>query len=285
MEEALRGGGEEGEGGKMTYRCDRLAYARSVLGDEVWWTYDTVEDPDRDTRRWFARSPHNDRNKPSNKLSATLRGSERYMDDLFNQELEHQVKEDIYRDEWEEHCVDKTHRDGCCPNSADLKERKDYEDTLAKRLADDSAREEWYRTRMNDDWQWLAEHLDEDCQQVEFIEWFLEKHPIDGALRYYNSEEYGKVDLADIVGYCPECNQPAKADEIRPMAAPYETAEDGKAITEPTLVCACCNAETPLNDEEFIKGHNRPFNWPPDAPYPPRRHFDGTPLDVPFYEE
>lgn len=260
----------------MKYRCDRLAWAVAVLAGELWWTFQGVDDPDRDTLSWPRRG---NREAPVNKLAASLRGSERYMNQYFEDELQALIDDHPYsssKDEWEEHCRDSLHGEGLCPHSPDEEERKRYHAAYEKKLNNKDALEEWHRERLNEDWYSYGQRVDEDCCQIEFVEWFLKEHPIDGCVRYLNGEYFGKVDLEDIVGYCPECNQPATQADL-----------GGEGKDPWFFTCYCCNTQIDniAPEEDYIQAYGRPFYWPPDAPFPPRRHFDGTPLDVPFYED
>lgn len=264
---------------KKLPRVDRLTWAYAILNDELWWTYAGVSDPDYDTLRYRGRQP------TRNKLAATLLGSEQYMENLFEAELDYQVKDGVYDDEWEDHCRDVAHREGRCPHASE-KEKAQYETFFKDILENENRREEWYRRRMNDDWDWLQDHVLNTASDVYGILHHLKEHPVDGCLAVWNNEKFAMYTLDEIVGYCPECNQPATEEHIRPIAPPYPTNEDGEAqFLYPTLDCKCCGAETPLDDEEFLRTHKRPFEWPPGAPWPPRRGFLGEPMEASPWEE
>lgn len=260
----------------MTYRCDRLAWARAILSDKHWWCYRGITKPETSTIRW-----HNNKRVPStpkNKAAATICDDTSYMEYLAGQEVKYQVEDDVYGDEWEEHVRDATHRDGCCPNSKDPQERKEYKERFKKRLDDADAKHQWLWDRL--DWDVLRDWTVQECERWEFFQEFLGKHPVYGLITTYDEHRF--IELEDVVGFCPKCDNPGTKEDLS-----YSNGGDSLYDHLWMFCCPACREKFVVDEceeDRFIEEHGHPFNWPPGAPYPPRRGFLGEPMEAPPWE-
>lgn len=262
----------------MSFRCDLISWAQAVLSDELWFCFAGITRPDSQLMRHYQRGRGKIyRGDARSKIVATVCADERFMDDLARAEVDHWVEDDCYGDEWEEACKKETHAVYCPHEDAEL-----YKEELARRLKDEDAKRMWLEREIFE-WDDIREFVNMMFDSWEGVVRFLKEHPITAiiAVSQHDPSEYCVVEIEEVVGYCPECNAPAKAEDI---SLTFET-EDEHSRRE--LSCWACSSTSFVDDDEksFAQAFGRPFNWPPGAPWPPRRSIDGTPLDVPFYEE
>ncbi len=251
---------------KAPFRCDSLAWVCAVQADEVWWVYQGIERPRRAVQQPSRYMSGHSTYLPY--LARTLIHDERYMERLAQEQVDFWMSEGCYDDEWEDRCRQKAHREGNCPCCPD--QLATYEAEVKTRLKDEAKKRQWLSEDCFD-WEMIQDDIRAMCEDDDSLLAFLKEHPIIGAMvPLYGDNTYDYLNLEDVVGHCPSCNQPVGAE----------------CVEGNDLNCRSCNAEVEgVYDPEVLAVENRPFNWPAGAPYPPRRHFDGSPLDVPFYEE
>lgn len=249
----------------MTYRLDRLAWARAVLSDMHWWVYDGIDRPKPDRRR---RSIYSTKTA----FVYTVFTDDHYLDARRNEEIAYYIKDNIYYDEWEAYCKDKAHRARYCPHSGDPEEQAAYYANLTTMLKDQGKYWEFVAERFFD-WDSLTDAEDDYLSTEEGVAQFLKEHPVIGVMVGSDDQGWEYIDLAEVVFFCPDCDTPnTDADQKR------RDAEDGLVWFE----CRGCRDEISVFD---LRAAEKPATWPPGAPFPPRQHFDGTPLDVPPDED
>jgi hypothetical protein len=224
---------------------------------------------------------------------------ESFMDSLHRTEAQYVATSDDFKDEWEEYVKRLKHREGCCPHGPE-EEREAYERVVTVMTNCEDKRLEWASEYVDHDWvQNSVSHFFED---EESLFYFVKDHPVDSVWQKYQSVW---MDLDDVCGYCPSCDEPLSEEErwkpkegdAHPFAEGCGICDSGfsqclfNANSNPRDVyecnsCSWSDATQDIEgDETFISKHGRPFNWPPGAPYPPRRSFSGFPMDVPPYED
>lgn len=278
-------------------RIDRRCWARAINTGTCTWGFKGIAKPSPRAMQSLIRDLH--LHKTSLHVLIVLM-DEWFMEGLHHNEVKYVATSDDYRDAWEEHVKQLKHREGCCPHGPE-DERKEYERVVTTVTNDADKR-----------YAWAGEYVDTD-QMKECVSWlfdgeeslfyFVKDHPVDSVWDRHSAEW---LNLDDVRGYCPSCYEPL-SDEDR---AVYETEKahvfnpdcrecgwnaysrclyDADGKLRETFECACCNWSDATRDidgdRSFVSKHGRPFNWPPGAPYPPRRSFSGSPMDVPPYED
>lgn len=231
----------------MKFRIDVACWARAVMNAETRWTFHGIRKNYQVPRG--TRYP-----RGCSYLTESLLSDESYMNHLVEDEIDSLMLEDCYKEDWEEHCRYIAHREGQCPHI--FKEQKPYEAAYSKLHDDESAKRQWI-SEFRFSWDDVTSRLEDDTKDPDWVEWFLKDHPVDGC---YFGEDWYAID--DIVGFCPNCDAP-------------QTGE----MTPPVWRCHSCEY---ANIYEVSRSYNRPCYWPPGAPYPPYRGFDGAGLDSPL---
>jgi len=241
-------------------------------------------------------------------LSQILIHDEAYMDRLCESEVAYLMSDTDYQEDWEEHVEWHVHRKGCCPHE----DAEDYEAAYQKMLADDCAREEFFRERV--EWQWLRDTVTEWADNdLERIAAFVREHPVTAVWEQRNEEW---INIDDVLAFCPDCGEPVSRyeGELSPFVEPHEfqrhhalyspgpcaICDSHDALGEhmacfydkdenmrPLLCCPDCSFRFTTDDLDgsFVENFGRPATWPRDAPYPPRRGFLGEPMDVVPWED
>ena len=264
-------------------RVDLLAWVWAVMSDNLWWSFEGIDRPKSDTLLWYSRVHQQPRNKirrgePRSYLAATLLQDEDFLNDWAEQEVDYWIKDGCYDDEWEAHVTRVVHKDGLCPNSADPEERKEYEEAFQKLLKDEDDKRQWLNEHIFE-WSDIHETINEACDYDGYVADFLKKHPVNGVARGYG-DNYEYFKLEDIVGYTACCGLPVTREDLH-LSEETDERHSGTFVQCPN----CCEEECVDDLEGFVFTHGRPFDWPPGAPYPPRRHFDGTPLEAAPWED
>lgn len=226
---------------------------------------------------------------------------ESFMDDLHRIEAKYVATSSDYQDEWEEYVKRLKHREGCCPHGTE-EEREAYERIVASMTNCEDKRLAWASEYVDHDW--VRNSVSCFFEDEESIFYFIKDHTVDSVWQKYHLIW---VDLDDVCGYCPSCDEPLSEEERwKPKEGdvhPFDK-DCGREVCNSGLslclfnangnprgvyVCDSCNwsdvTQDIDGDETFISKNGRPFNWPPGAPYPPRRSFSGYPMDVPPYED
>jgi hypothetical protein len=244
-------------------RVDLRSWARAIVKDENWWVYRGVARPSgTPLQRMNSR---NDKEKYSNKFAAMLLSDETYLERIATEEVEFYIRDNTYADEWEDRCKRLAHREGRCPHVAE--ENAAFQKELdALRHNEDKKRQWLWEAYI--DYEFIREQVLEWSTEEESIFYFLKEHPIEGCFRAgKHGGAWTYLRLDEIAGWCFECNQPLGNDSF------YEA-------------CPGCYSTWDADvDNDVIATYGRPFDWPPNAPWPARTHFDGSPLLVGPWEE
>lgn len=237
---------------------DRWAWAEAVVEEKLQWVFAGIDRPSQ-------RNPRGRESKYTY-LGWLLVSSERFMNDWM-EDCAKAYFESEYDDEWREYCEHKLHRTGCCPN--DPEEKATFDEEVQEMFENRDARWTWAHDRCDPSWEW--ECINDCTKDVWWVAHFLKEHPVVGVL-------YGDCDVADIddiVRFCEHCNQPI-------TNAHQE--EDGEYTY---TICDGCGEHEGYSKDDPQCPQEPPNLWPPGAPWPPRRHLDGTPLYAPptDYEE
>lgn len=272
-------------------KIDRRGWVRAVQQATVIWGFQGIQNP---------RKPYD--RKAMTSIEVVL-SDERFTEQLHHEGTKYVAESPDYADDWSEYVHDKHHRAGACPHGSD-DEREAFERRVAKTLKDESEKYAWASDRV--DWDWVKNSVECFFQDGESIYYFLKEHPIDSAW-HRNGERW--VALEDIRGFCPSCDEVLDDEDVvdhvedphvhnpdcenavcRTTGAHCVFDDNGKLRL--MFSCGNCNwfdaVDQDRPDETPYMARNntkRPFNWPPGAPYPPRRSFSGYPMDVPPYEE
>jgi len=274
-------------------RVDRRCWARSVYQDKqnALWGFKGIARPSGTTILGFhvKKSAH----------AQLVLCDERYIDALHYTEAKYIASDDGWLDDWREFVEAHLHGATCCPheNPERYKARVDW------MLNDADARFTWARDRV--DHGWICDSVESQFESEESIFYFLKDHPVDSV---WAKEPRCWINLDAVLGFCPSCDEALLekhlcSDEGGPphpfnkdcSAAHCESGaslclynKEGKIrdLFE-CLSCAWTDVTQDVGeeDETFVSKYGRPFDWPPGAPYPPRRSFSGFPMDVPPYED
>ena len=272
-------------------RIDRRCWARAVQQAKVIWGFAGIQNP---------RKPYDRKAMTSTEV---VLSDERFIDNLQHEEAKYIVESEDYNDDWSMHVRDKHHTHDACPHGSD-EEKETFQARVERELKDQDAKYRWALDRV--DWHWVNDSVSCFFQDADATFYFLKDHPVD-AVWHRNSGRW--LSLGDVRGYCPSCDEPLDdEDRVQQVEAPHPYNEDcendicrtagahcvfdEQSVLRPLYTCGNCNwldvhdkdrpDETPFMERNNIK---RPFDWPPGAPYPPRRSFSGYPMDVPPYEE
>jgi hypothetical protein len=224
---------------------------------------------------------------------------ESFMAELHSTEAQYVATSSDYKDEWEEYVKRLKHREGCCPHG-DEEEREAYQRVVASMTNCADKRLEWASEYVTD---WIRNSVSHFFSDEEGIFYFVKDHPVDSVWHKYHAKW---LNLDDVHGYCPSCDEPLCVDDLLKVTKGSHVFDkdcrmagcgDGASLclfnaqgdSRDVYECNSCNwadaTQDIEGDESFISKHGRPFNWPPGAPYPPRRSFSGFPMDVPPYED
>lgn len=208
-------------------------------------------------------------------------------------------------EQWHDACVAAIEKKG--PNEEDDKE--EFDALVKERFDDKQEREMWATDYV--EWDCVVDNLKTMCEDIDGIDWFLKDHPVEDVQA--NGSEGEVHSLTDVAGYCFECNEPqtwksltkhtflmegssdvAPPHKFSPLCDTCEV-DRGDCAYDPDgdprmfYFCNYCGDIGPVQSfpgEVHIHPKNpQPFNWPPGAPWPPRRTFAGTPDEVPPWED
>lgn len=266
-------------------RCDSLAWARALRFGQHLYGFEGI---DRDLG-----NGHGSVYLKLDSLARQLISSERYMQTLHEGEVAQYMSED-WDDIWRERCEFK--------NPRLWKERKKaWTARVNEDFEDENLRHQWAARYV--DFDQLVDFVVEMTSNNESLAAFLRDHPVNAV---YDSRSNRWVDLTAIVGFCPECESLMLPDDlvtarsdVQPHVFTREECPcehivssmmcnfDHHASPRSMVICPNCDfaAATDNIEETWAERFSIPLEWPPNAPYPPRRGFAGEPLDVPFYEE
>jgi hypothetical protein len=283
------------------FRPGRWGWAKAIQADKLLWGFKGIQH----------LSPKEDRLRKYNCLTASLLASQSYLDDLQNDEVDYIIHDADYDREWRDHVKWAIHRGDRCPHGS-REERHAYGAAFRKTIKDESEKRNWAYVRV--DYEWIKELvLGMTEQDVEGIEIFLKKHPVE---EVWQASTGRWVDLTDVVVFCPECDEPIEDIEQDYPAELGSHRYGGQLSLSGFVACALCAEHPELGEHmaclfnhrgeprkrfrcpscshtgaldaiegSFLVRYGRPPDWPPGAPYPPRRGFLGEPMDVPPWQD
>ena len=283
------------------FRPGRWGWAKAIMADKLLWGFKGIQ----------RLSPQEDRLRKHNCLTASLLASQAYLDDLQSQEVDDIVSDSDYDREWRNHVKWAIHRGDRCPHGS-REERHAFGAAFRKMIKDDSKKRDWAYERV--DYEWIKDQiLNMTEQDVEGIEYFLEKHPVD---EVWQASTNRWLDLDDVKAFCPDCDEPVDAvmDGFPDGLESHQYY--GRLSRGGSTACALCTEHSELGEHmaclfdyrgkprrrfrcpscsytdaldsiegSFLVRYGRPSDWPPGAPYPPRRGFLGEPMDVPPWQD
>jgi hypothetical protein len=268
-------------------RCDSLAWARAVrLGKHLYGFKGLNNDLGNGLGAVYLKL---------DPVTRQLISNEKYMETLYEAEVGIYMSDDWAAD-WREVCEQQNPR-------LWKEKKKDYTKRVDDKFNDASARYRWASDRV--DFSEMVDWVQSMVTDNTSFAHFLREHPVD-SIYSENLESWMSID--DIVGFCPSCDNILTEEDVAPIAVD----EDKKHVYASQLIsCFCegdladkmwCNFDHDLRPRvvvdcgcgfigamDDIEGtwterFGKPIDWPPNAPYPPRRGFAGDPMDVPFYE-
>lgn len=281
--------------GTWKYRLDRLGWAHAIASDKNIWGFQGISRLDAKDRRY----------REYNSLTASLLSSQSYIDNLQYTEIKSIIASGDWNDEWREYVKRRVHVWDQCPNGT-KEERHAYGAAFRKLIKNEDKKWEWASERI--DWEWLKDQI--LCmteQNPEGVACVLKAHPVD---EVWQSSNERWIDLSDVTVFCPECAEPMDGcnrnapEGVEPHPFAYSnsgcdcaySAELGEHMTclfnragepRPRFQCPGCGHKAALDslEDSFTYHYGRPSDWPPGAPYPPRRSFVGEPMDVPPWQD
>ncbi len=277
----------------MRFRLDRWGWARAVLAEKAYFGLKGIARP---SMQDFVQARRR-REEHVPWVEFILTSDERYVEDLQLKEAEYMCKSTDYQEDWEEHVKHAVHGEGHCPHSENEEEREAYEKAYARLLNDENKKWQWAWERI--DWDWTREQIEFMVDCVEGVWHLLLEHPVE---EVYQASSESWLDIEDVVAFCPGCCEPMTASDAQKVSSktPHPFTEedhecfdgpngfegdvcffDDHAMPRTYFECPSCGASD-FWDSRLDK---KPPNWPPGAPWPPRRGFAGEPMDVPFYEK
>lgn len=279
-------------------RLDRRCWARAIYGENCTWGFEGIANPSPRDMQYLIRDLH--RRKKSLHMQIVLADAT-FMDSLHHDEAKYVATSEAYQNEWEKHVKLNKHREGCCPHGTE-EERETYQRVVMSTMNDIDKRYAWALDYV--DTAQIQEHVSHLLDGEESLFYFVKDHPVDSVWQKCGTRW---LNLDEVCGYCPSCDDPLSVEEQwKPKegdAHPFEKGCNRSVCGDNAAVClfnvngnprdvyecGLCNwsdvTQDIEGDENFVSKYRRPFNWPPGAPYPPRRSFSGSPMDVPPYED
>ena len=252
------------------------SWALAIMGETLTWGFVGIR----------ASTAHGNR-RQTKKLHEVLLADESYCNKLVEDEVSCYMSSD-WIDEWQEHCA------------GDLDKFKDV-----------NKRYEWAYGYV--EFEHISDMVKMWCDDVDWVKDFLKAHPIESVEG--NGWDRSKYDFDEVRGFCRECGEPQVAEDVttlmsleevdsadKPPPHPYAADcqeigcveanvgclynHDGSALRL-GYRCSYCGDVDPLvlYGNEDPGNRHPPFNWPPGAPWPPRRGFLGEPMEMPPWEE
>jgi hypothetical protein len=274
-------------------RVDRRCWARAVHQDMSWWGFKGIHKPSGHVLRHFdaSKSVH----------AQIVLADEHYMETLNYEEAKYIAASVDWAEDWHAYAERRLHRAECCPHGSP-EEQQAFADALQRMLTNEDERFTWACEVV--DGNWTRDTVEHHFQDEESIFYFLKEHPVDSV---WLKERQEWQSLDNVIGFCPSCNEPLLEINLWNLAGVSRHAFnpecdvdvcvnsharclfDERRVPRAVFECAGClwvdATEDVEGDETFLSKHGRPFNWPPGAPYPPRRSFSGYPMDVPPHED
>lgn len=270
-------------------RLDRLSMAHAIVEGELYWSFKGIEDFRPSSRNADYRS------RSLNALAQTLLDSSNYMDAQRDSEVEYYLSDDCDAD-WREECEHRAHDRHCCSSEG----CEAYKAALEAMFRDQQERSQWAYDRIDFDFDFLRSNIIDNTGDVFWVAWFLKDHPVEGVM----TREGEYLSLDEVKGYC-QCGEPidetcfdkfshgpdVKAHPMRPGCNDCDVSHvngatcgfehDGAA----RLIMECPRCGDMFATDQLEESHlglfKRPFNWPAEAPYPPRFSFDLRPMEAP----
>lgn len=279
-------------------RLDRRCWARAIYTEICIWGFKGIANL---SPRDMLVILDGHRTRKKSLYTQIVLADEAFMDNLHHEEVKYVATSEDYQNEWEEHVKRDKHREGCCPHGTDV-EREAYQRVVTSTTNNVDKRYKWAYDHVDTDQ--MENYVSHFFDGEEGLFYFVKDYPVDSVW-----QRYCKIwlDLDAVRGYCPYCGDPITENERwNPEEVdvhPYDkdcrriVCGDGAAMClfdvngKPRDVyeCGVCDWADATCDidgnKTFISIYGRPFNWPPGAPYPPRRSFSGSPMDVPPYED
>jgi hypothetical protein len=262
------------------FRLDRWAWAQAIINGVTTFALEGIYEG-RGGTRCAVDSVES--------LGKALTYSEDYMDAFAETEREYRVSSDC-DDEWKVFCKEKAEDDEL------------DEEELAALIADKDKRRDWAYDQFDPQWAW--DQIKEECEEIWFIHGLLKKYPV---IAVRPNFDFSFILLEEILGYCPGCNFPILQDDVveadgnlhqaKPHRYKNQCQKCPANITcgwdshgEPRTYAQCesCSEYIFFKDDcdgPWLARFDRPFNWPPGAPYPPRLDFAGGPDGPPPWQE
>jgi len=288
-----------------TYRLDRLGWAKAILHGNTW----SFKGISRiNPRKGIVHTNPRIKKSEHNVLTRSMLACEAFMDAQQNQEIKYIMNSIEHAADWKEFVRDHIHDSYKCPHGT-KEQRRAYGTAFRKYIKDEQKKWEWASNLT--EWDWVAENIIETTNDLEGIAHWLKEHPVEEVYQF-SHEKW--IDISDVLVFCPECDEPMEKRNVLiemptgGISKHVYGSEDGDycfdckdhsdlgdmlcffdLMGSPRKRCYCpnCGHIAALDSLEgsFIERNHCPPDWPPGAPYPPRRGFLGEPMDVPPWQD